>query len=190
MEQMNSNQMLSHIHLDLKIVGAFINCFRIRIESDKSCGIYIAEIMKKKMMSSNHLEKLLINKRIDQSKNSQSIEKTDLKEINFPFLSLDDLLREITLGSYQIEQSFRYLAEHKKENNDQVSIFITNANLLIPGYNKSRIVRLKLQSRHRNSTQYWAYVQFLPSETSHTAIIGWFCTCYTGRRTVGNCLNI
>eukprot|EP00732_Lithocolla_globosa_P006874 Lithocolla_globosa_v1_NODE_8303_length_837_cov_2.753197.p1 type:complete len:153 gc:universal NODE_8303_length_837_cov_2.753197:478-20(-) len=47
------------------------------------------------------------------------------------------------------------------------------------------LVRVRMQSRHSNSTKYFLWLQYTPKE-----VTGWYCQCETGKRTVGSCAHI
>ena len=54
----------------------------------------------------------------------------------------------------------------------------------------SRIVCCKFYSRHKSQTIYFAFVQYNKNELSWKSVIGWFCNCKVGSRTVGCCSHI
>lgn len=47
------------------------------------------------------------------------------------------------------------------------------------------IVRFRFRSAHKNSCVYQTYVQY-----NSTEVIGWYCTCIAGTRTLGCCSHI
>ena len=59
MEELNSNKMLYHLKDDMRIVAALINCFRVRVESDKKFKFEIAQKLRERVLLENHLERLV-----------------------------------------------------------------------------------------------------------------------------------
>ncbi|OXA54641.1 hypothetical protein Fcan01_11301 [Folsomia candida] len=100
----------------------------------------------------------------------QTVDAEEL--VDFPRLSMDDL-REIKLGSYQINLAPSYTAEH---------LFSDGKYKL--SYHKEKkfrnILHVRLQSRQRYS----------PFDEGSESITGWYCTCPCGARNVGACAHI
>ena len=93
------------------------------------------------------------------------------------FFSLDDLF-ELTLGSYQLKQSLSYIAEHLNETGEyyiETCIEETHTN----------IIRARIQSRHISSKKYLIFIQYDEGLNGLEAIIGYYCVCKAGSRTVG-----
>ncbi|CAF5080515.1 unnamed protein product, partial [Rotaria magnacalcarata] len=51
--------------------------------------------------------------------------------------------------------------------------------------NAHDIIRIRFQSAHKKSSQYYTYIQFDPNQ-----ILAWFCTCRSGPRAVGCCSHV
>ena len=101
---------------------------------------------------------------------------------DFPRLQEEDICKSITCGTYQIEQAKHYTDEHSSSEGG----FDFYVHKSAPD-----LVRVRLQSRHKNATKYFVWVQFLAShESSPGKITGWFCQCKSGQRVVGCCAHV
>lgn len=105
---------------------------------------------------------------------------SDCSVTDFPTLSMDDLKR-ITLGTYQIKIAEKYIYSHMKENNT-FGIFIHRQN--------ECIIRAKIQSRFSKSKTHDSWVKFEKNGSGYEAVIGMYCTCKVGERTLGCCSHL
>ena len=88
------------------------------------------------------------------------------------------------LGVYQLKRARSYSEEHAG------SIDLTNPNVEFPiqystDTNARAIIRIRFQSSHKRSAQYYTYIQFDPYQ-----IRAWYCTCRGGPRVVGCCSHV
>ena len=90
------------------------------------------------------------------------------------FLSLNRFF--IFLGIYQLKQAKSYTIEHLSADG-KYAVKI--------GKHRPDIIKAKIQSRHKNSTSYDVWIRYLAQE-----ILGWYCTCPAGARTVGCCAHV
>ena len=97
-------------------------------------------------------------------------------QVDFPQLSEDELKSKITCGTYQLKQAQHYADEH---------LFDKGGFTLFLHRTAPDLVRVRLQSRHKNSTKYFVWVQH-----SATDVTGWYCQCKAGQRTVGCCAHV
>ncbi|CAF0918056.1 unnamed protein product [Brachionus calyciflorus] len=127
---------------------------------------------------------------------TNSAEFVNLNDVDlvqdFPRLSYEYILENITFGSYQLKQSLGYLAEHfdingklimKKDKHNSVIILKKN----------SRVIKGKIQSRHSWSVNYKVNVSYLSNiehQKNQVPINGWYCPCKNGSRTIGCCSHI
>ena len=100
------------------------------------------------------------------------------KEVKFPQLTPSQV-KSITLGSYQLKRANGYLIEHF---NKEPKRWFEIAKEEIEG---KSLIRAKLQSRHRNSKDYFIYITYTEEEVSE-----WYCSCFSGARTVGCCSHV
>ena len=50
---------------------------------------------------------------------------------------------------------------------------------------RNDIIRARIQSRHKNSVTYDIWVKY-----EKTQVLGWYCTCKQGAKTIGTCSHI
>ena len=72
---------------------------------------------------------------------------------DFPTLTLEEVQNNITLGTYQIKQAAHYTDEHL-HNEGGFTIYLHRS--------AEDLIRVRIQSRRRNSTKYFTWVQFKP----------------------------
>ncbi len=94
--------------------------------------------------------------------------------------NLDDL-KNLTLGIYQLSLAEEYVKKHLNEDDE----FLIQVNSEFGG-----ILRAKLNSRFRSGKKHELWIQYDNQLQDHHAIIGHFCTCWAGARTVGCCSHI
>ena len=175
------NNTLSHIMTDYKIAASIINCFYQKLESDRENAVQIAADMKLKISTTNtcHLEKYLVEFK------KTTFTRIDANDIdNFPKIDIELIKNKITFGTYQLKNSYGYLAEHLKKNG-RYEIFVNKNNL-----KNSNVVLSKIQSRHINRTEYHVVIEYIPYKNDENGILGWTCTCKIGKRDVGNCSHV
>ena len=100
---------------------------------------------------------------------------------DFPVLTPEEIVSTITFGQYQINQAAHYAEEHTHETGD-FGIFIHRQ--------APDLVRAKIKSRHKSSTEYVAWVQFSPAGRTKGSVTGWYCKCKAGMRVVGCCAHV
>jgi hypothetical protein len=179
-----SKQNVTHIIDDYKIAASLINSFWPRLVSDKDNYIEIAQEMIKNKYKKNDLEKYISRK--TNLINLIRIDAIDI--IDFPRFDLEYIKAHITLGSYQIEQSYSFLYEHFKQDGTY-SILVSND---IINENEFKIVGAEVQSRHSQSfviRKYQVFVKYLPNNEDSSSL-SWCCSCMTGSRTVGCCTHV
>jgi hypothetical protein len=92
------------------------------------------------------------------------------------------------LGTYQLKQSLSYIHENFDENGDKsIEVFSDNTSIFEPG---TRLLRSRIQSRHSNNTKYNSYITYSTNSNDANPINDWYCTCKSGKRTVGCCSHI
>ena len=135
--------------------------------------------MKNKTKNRNLLEHFLISGKLSQPNMFEKVQSID----NFPRLRYEDIKNKITYGSYQLKQSYGYLTEFVKKNND-IKFFLNSEN------EKSNVVKVRIPSRHINKKDYDVYIKYTPNIDSPESIEGWVCTCKNGKRTIGCCSHV
>lgn len=169
------NHLIPYIGDFLRIVCAICNCFRPALAARDPEG----EVVAKQMLERAKLPNLV--QQVVESENL-ILRRSVYKEIDaaddigdFPRLSLDQL-RDITLGVYQLKLAPHYKEEHLSADGTYMMYVCRD---------KPDLLRVKIQSRHSNSTLHTLWIQY-----SLNQVAGWYCTCKCGARVVGCCAHI
>lgn len=115
--------------------------------------------------------------------------------LTFPSLTIEDL-KNISFGIYQINQAALYAYEHFQANNNQFIIYTFPEECkqywkdFVPENIKSVLVMIDLKSRFVNARTYRSYVLFDSEGNDANAVLGYFCSCKNGLRTVGCCSHV
>ena len=175
-----TNKVISHIIEDYRIVAAIINCFYVKLFSDRENAHEIGVNMNNKIKQKKHSMEKYWNDFKDKD-----FMKIDSNEINdFPRLDINTLKNNITFGSYQLKNSFGYLAEHFDKNGTLNILLKKNC------LKDENVLSVKIQSRHKEQTKYKIVIVYSPSEDDVSSILGWKCSCSVGNRKVGCCSHI
>jgi hypothetical protein len=175
------NKSLSHTLDDFRISAALINRFHKRLFSDKDNLPLTVDQMKSKLKTSNKLESILETHGLDRKRKTfRTVEFASVK--NFPKLDFNTIKNNITLGSYQLKQSLSYMNDL-----ESIEIFEDKKNVLDPN---AILIRTRVQSRHTTTKTYNTYIIYKNNNNSLEGIDSWFCTCKSGKRTVGCCSHI
>lgn len=112
----------------------------------------------------------------------------------FPRLPLE-YLYELTIGTYQVHLSPSYIQDSTlrvpigDEDEEVDQLFEIDQRTDEPGF-----TRLRISSRYRNATQYNVWIAFNEeyNQDQHEdePILGYYCTCRSGARTLGTCAHI
>ncbi|RMZ97971.1 E3 ubiquitin-ligase RNF213-like, partial [Brachionus plicatilis] len=95
---------------------------------------------------------------------------------DFPRLSYDFILENITFGSYQLKQSLGYLAEHLDKNGKL--IIKINKQTSLNFKPDTKVLMGRIQSRHSGAITYKVFVSYIVNERleNQIPINGWYCT--------------
>lgn len=208
LKEINSNKMLPHVLQDYRIVAAILNCFYAssRTDIDSEIGIAIAKKMKERENNCNILERIVNRLKLYDLTNLEELSETTRLEFDAK-MTIDEIQKEITLGEYQIGECHGYLKKHYNTNGD-IKLLVKDIELtahemalaLKNDQNKgdskqidqcksksSRIFYVEFHSRHKSATIYSTFVQYQPTDKTYKYILGWFCQCKIGSRTIGCC---
>lgn len=100
--------------------------------------------------------------------------------MDFPRLSWDELKMK-TLGTYQLKIASRYNAEHVRSN-DEYGILLHR--------DTPNIIRTQIRSRFSRSTTHTQWVKYDPEQLGLEGILGLYCTCKVGERSLGCCSHL
>ncbi|OXA46662.1 hypothetical protein Fcan01_18834 [Folsomia candida] len=149
--------------------------FRDAIEEAESQGLsaYMPELIKKHQSQFTTSE-------ANRSRLRKSVLWKNADEdcvLEFPQLSMEEL-KIITLGPYQIKIGALYNIQHAPSGSGYEFLFHEEMKDLI---------RAKLQSRFNKRTHHTLWIKFTPWGRGPEAVIGWYCLCKNGARTLGCC---
>ena len=106
----------------------------------------------------------------------------------FPIFDLN-YLKQITFGIYQLGLAPSYIQD--KLNYDGTEVFEFDENRDEQGF-----IRIRIYSRFRNAVKYQLWIAFINNEDNNDVediqepILGYYCTCKTGARTLRCCAHI
>ncbi|XP_058806543.1 uncharacterized protein LOC131672967 [Phymastichus coffea] len=112
----------------------------------------------------------------------------------FPQMTVNEL-QALTFGTYQVYLAPSYMQDSslraEREDDEQEDMtFEIDANTNEPGF-----IRIRLFSRYRNATRYQLWIAFDEEHNGgehgeQDPILGYYCTCKAGARTLGTCAHI
>lgn len=115
---------------------------------------------------------------------------------DFPRLTEEDI-KNITVGVYQLGLAPSYVQDKlQRQDNDEYQLELMLNEDRLP---ESGFLRVRTFSRFRNATRHQAWIAYRSSEqeAGHedededgSLILGYYCTCYSGARTLGTCAHI
>jgi hypothetical protein len=165
----------------LKIACAMINVDHPRRFHETPAHTATAERMLARMDLANLLQDRIRDMGWDTTtKNKKWRKATQETFVDFPQLSLEDI-QELTNGPYQLNQAKRYTSEHMSPNGEYEIFVFREADSLI---------RAKLFSRFSKVDKHNVWVQYSTDRVGIANILGHYCTCKTGARTVGTCSHV
>lgn len=109
--------------------------------------------------------------------------------LDFPILDLI-YLTDLTVGTYQIKLSPSYVQDKIVRDNDDE--FQLDGNINVAGF-----LRVRINSRFRNATRHQLFISYVgqnadiaDDENDREPIVGYYCTCQSGARTLGTCAHV
>lgn len=178
------NNALPHMFADFRIAAAIINRFHIPIDDSEYAEAFITEI-NQRLHTPTILYDYVERKRL----NSRRADFTRVEEsdIDFPRFSEEQIIK-IALGTYQVKLAKSYCSEHLQNGLYSIEIYREAALEDLPNYGINEdawLLRGRIQSRHVRARKYYCYLL-----VHNNNIVQRYCTCITGRRTVGTCAHI
>jgi hypothetical protein len=176
---------------DFKIAAGMLNNFHVPITDNIHTDAFLNEI-RVKIDSPNLLYDYVDSKGLNRQR--ADFVRMEANEINnFPRLTEEDVIL-LSLGTYQLKLARSYCSEHLANGLYIIEIYRDTALQDLPDYGINEdvwLLRGRIQSRHVRSRTYYCYIlvnNVLTIDNSN--IIHHYCTCLTGRRTVGTCAHI
>lgn len=187
-----NNQSVPHLITDFKLAAALHNAFFDRFETDIENSEEIIKLMIERLNIPNFLADLVLENNL--SRKPASFTDINDCEIEFPFIDEEEL-KLISLGSYQIKQSRSYYAEHVKlDGKYRIQAYKHTESFNLSRYNilaeSPSLLRARIQSRHSNQTKYFMYILLDQAVNGKEGILGYYCQCKNGQRTVGCCSHV
>ena len=173
------NNLLPKIGTMFRIACHINNVFGKRLSSDQTMFDEIAGRMLQMKNVPNELGQEVLEKGWNRVRREWTAVTSDSIQ-DFPELTEKDLKIFFT-GTYQLAQSVSYLAE-----------ILTDDNTINLKYHRdsTNILKMEVQSRHVRSKQYRCYIKYNPNTIGYSGILGHYCECANGARTVGCCSHV
>lgn len=169
-----------------RIAGAIINRYHPVIIMQDADVEYAREMIRRSRLVN------VVQARVEVDnltrRNAQWV-RLDEGIVDFPVLELN-YLRDLTVGTYQVKLSPSYIQDKLIRDNDEQFQFDQNINE--PGF-----LRIRIYSRFRNATRHQTFIAYAVHDDSDEdeeyvddPIIGYYCTCQCGARTLGACAHV
>lgn len=100
---------------------------------------------------------------------------------DFLLLTKADILR-ITLGCYQLNNTGHYLQDTLGRDDGNI--------VKICNLEAEAIVKMKFFCSISRARHHYAYVHYGRSDSDDSGVIGYYCDCQSGARTVGTCSHV
>lgn len=193
----NFNVAASHLFEEIRIAAALLNAFGVPLTDHRLTQEIVNRIPHHSPR--NQLAEYVITNNMNRRRadfESMNAEVPGLDD--FPILSEDDLIL-YALGTYQVQQARSYYGEHVKSDGSYVIEVCREPNMndfSAETYNwiDPWLLRGRIQSRHSSRRTYYVYilVERLEGQDAQglDAILGHYCSCIIGKRTLGCCAHI
>ncbi|KYM96864.1 hypothetical protein ALC62_12474 [Cyphomyrmex costatus] len=182
-----------------RIAGAIINRYHPTIEMEGADAEKAYEMLEK--AKEPNIVQALVEVENLKTRNAQRwVPINDAQLVDFPMLDIE-YLKMLTVGIYQIKLAPAYVQDNVQRNDDeQFHIdMLRDANRLPqPG-----LLRVRIYSRFRNAAKYQLWITYRPNDDNEvddgmdgnmneevSPILGYYCTCKSGTRTLGTCAHI
>jgi DDE superfamily endonuclease len=164
----------------LQVAVAIINAFSLPLFTETEQHELMAEIINNNFDIVNKLQRKVVKLDLHR-KNKKLWDKADEDcVLDFPELTMDDL-EILTLGQFQLKQGELYNRDHIEFGGKYN--FEVHANI-------RGLIRVRLQSRFIKSKKHYLWIQYKPKQNGRAAIVGHYCQCKSGARTLGSCSHI
>lgn len=185
------NRSLPHMFTDFRIAAAILNHFHQPM-SDSIYAEAFLNTIRNKMDTLNFLFTYVERKRLNSRRaDFLRIEANDIQ--NFPRLTEEHVII-LSLGTYQVKLAKSYSSEHLRNGLYLIETYRENALEDLSDYGMDEnvwMLRGRIQSRHVRSRTYYCYILVKNNLQNNTNDIEhYYCTCLTGRRTMGTCAHI
>ncbi|KYQ53566.1 hypothetical protein ALC60_00093, partial [Trachymyrmex zeteki] len=182
-----------------KIAGAIINRYHPTIHME-GANVERANRMLEKAREPNVVQALVEVQNLRTRNAQRWVPINEGQLIDFPMLDIE-YLKNLTVGVYQIKLAPSYIQDNVQRNNDeqfQIDMLRDANRLPQPG-----LLRVRVYSRFRNATKYQLWISYKSIDDNEiddgmdenideelSPILGYYCTCKSGTRTLGTCAHI
>ncbi|OXA46688.1 hypothetical protein Fcan01_18211 [Folsomia candida] len=160
----------------LKVAVSILNAFSPPLFTESDWNEQLVELVSSRLETENSVQMLVEEKNL-QRKNALWKNADEDCVLEFPQLSMEEL-KNITLGPYQIKIGALYNNQHAPSGSGYEFFFHEEM---------ADLVRAKLQSRFCKRGHHTLWIKFIPWGRGPEAIVGWYCLCKNGARTLGCC---
>lgn len=184
---------LKHLDVDVRICAALLNRYFCSIESNKGIADEVSRRMLEKLNTRNEFSDIVKTSEFQENmKNFAQFDDLD----SLPILTPLHLIY-IALGTYQIKEAASYCQENMKNNGSifKISTFPEGLNNYFFGSyqvneQQPRLLHAMFRSRFRSDKKHNTFVLVDTNGQDENAILGYYCSCYSGMRTVGCCAHV
>lgn len=187
------NRALPHMFDDFRIGASLLNAFH-PVFQDNRLAQDIMNLIDENINTRNRLYEYVEMKNLNRQRRIFTSMEANLPFLeDFPRLTEDCIILH-ALGTYQMKLAKSYVAEHFRNGiyfielcRDDTLNDLNECNIL---QNNVWLLRVRVKSRHVRARTYLSYILINRDQIGRNAIIHHYCTCLTGRRTVGSCAHI
>lgn len=182
-----------HLFEEIKIAAALLNAFGVPLTDHYLVNEILNQIRLREGQH-NRISDYVISNNINRRRaHFEMIDAAVPGMDEFPVLSADDLI-VYAMGTYQVQQARSYYGEHIKNGCYLIEVYkepnIEHFNNENPEYISPWLLRGRIQSRHVSSRTYYVYILIERELQGRDAIVGHYCSCIVGKRTLGCCSHV
>ena len=185
---------VSNLNSFLRIAGAIINKYHGPILM-AGADEHMAEEMLIQSQERNAVQDRVNNENL-RTRRANWVTLTDAHIPLFPELTLE-YLRGLTYGTYQLHLSPSYVQDSLLRNDDDLADDEEQMIELDMNTNEPGFFRARLYSRFTNARNHQVWIHFNEEYVANNCdnnqaepILGYYCTCKVGARTLGTCAHV
>lgn len=174
-----------------EIAGALINKYHSPISMENDNPEFARELLRKANVANAVQERVEADRLC--RRNGQWEHLTEEHVQDFPRLSLQQL-KELTVGTFQVRLANAYVQD--KVHRDEDGGFELDMHI-----NEQSFMRVRVNSRHQNAVHHQIFIKYRSTDIEFNAedlddfdldnlILGYYCTCKSGARTLGACAHV
>ncbi|KAL1488844.1 hypothetical protein ABEB36_014639 [Hypothenemus hampei] len=176
-----------------RIAGAVINRYHPIILMD-GANIEMAQALLERRRQPNIVQARVEVKNL-YTRNAQRWVRLNAGQIqDFPILTIQEL-KDLIFGIYQVKLAPSYVQDKlRREAEDEFQLEMLRGENRLP---EPGFMRIRVFSRFRNATRHQLWIAYVPTndeENEHmeneSHILGYYCSCKSGARTVGTCAHV